>query len=172
VELKWVTESELNNDYFTVERSNDGMEFAAAGTVKGAGTVSSQSNYTFVDEKPFRGLSYYRLRQTDFNRRTTFSKIVSVKVSEVNREVIAYPNPSNGSNLNLSLRGFDLQEELQISVTNLYGQSLWSTIIRVTETGDEYISVKPSINLSPGVYVVVVNAVGGKMVTKVVVGNQ
>lgn len=73
--LDWITASEINNDYFTVERSRNGFEFNDLLTVDGNGTTTSVSNYTAYDEQPNSGVNYYRLRQTDFDGRTSHSEI-------------------------------------------------------------------------------------------------
>ncbi|MBK7964162.1 MAG: T9SS type A sorting domain-containing protein [Bacteroidetes bacterium] len=65
--LKWATASEKNNDYFTVEKSQNNYDFVEVGRVNGYGNSSTKREYQFIDDNPFNGTSYYRLRQTDFN---------------------------------------------------------------------------------------------------------
>lgn len=65
--LDWTTESELNNDYFQVERAGADKLFVPIGQISGAGTSSSSLDYGFVDENPLAGSNFYRLRQVDFN---------------------------------------------------------------------------------------------------------
>ena len=67
VEVKWTTESEINNDYFTLERSSDSYHYSELAIVDGAGNSTSTNNYTFNDQQALRGISYYRLKQTDFD---------------------------------------------------------------------------------------------------------
>jgi len=67
VQLDWSTATEINNDYFTVERSVDGENFEVILTEKGAGNSSTQKDYRRYDEQPRVGYNYYRLSQTDFN---------------------------------------------------------------------------------------------------------
>ncbi|MDG1475608.1 MAG: BNR-repeat neuraminidase N-terminal domain-containing protein, partial [Vicingaceae bacterium] len=67
VQLDWITASELNNDYFTIERSVDAINFEAIATVDGSGNSSSIHNYSWSDDNPINGTVYYRLKQTDFN---------------------------------------------------------------------------------------------------------
>lgn len=76
--LEWTTASEDNNNYFTVERSLDGITWTALGKLQGAGTTSMSHSYSFEDTKPLSGISYYRIRQTDFNGESTCSSIKSV----------------------------------------------------------------------------------------------
>jgi hypothetical protein len=65
--VNWTTASELNNDYFTIQRSDDGVNFHDVGTVAGLGTTSQAHSYSFTDLTPMTALTYYRLRQTDYN---------------------------------------------------------------------------------------------------------
>lgn len=92
VVLKWATASEKNNRYFAIERSANGQEFAAIAQLNGQGN-STPTEYQATDDKPLPGLSYYRLRQVDFDGATTFSPVAAV-TSEV--AVLAFtltPNP-------------------------------------------------------------------------------
>jgi Secretion system C-terminal sorting domain len=76
--LNWQTASEKDNAGFTIERSTNGTNFTSIGTVKGNGTTSNVSNYTFTDNAPLTGLNYYRLRQADFNGKESVSKVAAV----------------------------------------------------------------------------------------------
>ncbi|TAH40753.1 MAG: T9SS type A sorting domain-containing protein [Bacteroidetes bacterium] len=77
VKLKWVTSSELNNDYFSIEQSRDGAEFSEIAKVQGAGNSTIEINYSYNDDKPLNGSSYYRLSQTDYDgKRETFNTIM------------------------------------------------------------------------------------------------
>lgn len=70
-QLKWTTATESNNDFYTLARSTDGINFNNIGTVQGAGNSSVAANYEFLDKTAPNGLSYYRLSQTDFSGLTT-----------------------------------------------------------------------------------------------------
>ncbi len=67
VTIKWSTASEQNADYFTVERSTDGTSFSTIKHVLASGNSSTIKNYSAIDTEPYSGLSYYRVRETDFN---------------------------------------------------------------------------------------------------------
>lgn len=78
VVINWTTASEIDNNYFTIERSKDAFEFNSIGTIKGAGNSSDNINYSFTDTNPFAGEGYYRLKQTDYNgNSTTFNIVVT-----------------------------------------------------------------------------------------------
>jgi len=91
----WTTVTELNNDFFTVERSRDGIAFSAIGNADGAGNSVAQLDYSFTDREPYTGLSYYRLRQTDFDGTETWSQAVPVMITR-DVDVSVFPNPNRG----------------------------------------------------------------------------
>ncbi len=107
---KWTTATEINNEFFTVERSKDGKVFEELGKVNGAGNSNSQLNYSFIDKQPYSGLSYYRLKQTDFNGKYTYFNIVSVLFGSKNDYVI-YPNPTTSL---LNIHSNNVSSELTI----------------------------------------------------------
>ena len=76
VNLHWTTVSETNNDFFSVARTADGVNFEFIGTVDGAGTSTSQNSYSWTDNLPYEGNSYYRLSQTDFDGTTKTSGMI------------------------------------------------------------------------------------------------
>lgn len=100
--LNWSTASEKNNDYFTIERSTDGENWEMIKTVNGAGTTSNKSQYSYQDEV-LAELTYYRLKQFDFDGTETELKIISAK-STFAEEISAYPNPAENT---LFVRGID-----------------------------------------------------------------
>jgi len=95
VELTWQTASEINNDYFTIERSKDGINWNEIGEVEGAGNSSITLDYNLLDPLPFLGVSYYRLKQTDYDGQFTYSEKRKIIFDNgTNRKVSIYPNPT------------------------------------------------------------------------------
>jgi hypothetical protein len=96
--LNWSTASEMNNDYFSIERSPDGEIWQTIGKVTAAGNSSSQINYTLTDISPLKTISYYRLKQTDFNGNYKYEDIIRIAPCNngENKKITIYPNPSNG----------------------------------------------------------------------------
>jgi len=100
VELFWETATEINNDYFTVEKS-DGKVFRQIAIVPGAGNSSTPKSYTSTDYDPFTGTSYYRLKQTDYDGKFAYSEIVSITynpdvIADEDNELTIFPNPTGG----------------------------------------------------------------------------
>ncbi len=122
VEIKWQTKSEIDNDYFVVEKSSNGIEWAVHTTIKGAGNNASVINYETIDNQPYKGLSYYRLKQVDFNGKYTITSPVSVKLNNTN-EVLIYPNPTNSlvtiKNESLNLGTFEIYNSMNQKITHL-----------------------------------------------------
>jgi len=87
VKLDWTTASEINNDYFSIERSKNAVDFEQIQTIQGAGNSRILLEYSAFDFHPLSGKSYYRLRQTDFDGKSTVSKMVSVDFSLENNTV-------------------------------------------------------------------------------------
>lgn len=96
VELNWQTSSEINNDYFTIERSMDGINWEIVKNIDGSGNSSTLLNYSGIDSNPYSGISYYRLKQTDFDGQFSYSQIRSINLQRPgNPEILIYPNPVN-----------------------------------------------------------------------------
>ncbi len=90
--LNWETASEMNNDFFTIEKSRNGLDFIELARVDGAGNSSANIHYEYTDENPFPGLSYYRLKQTDFDGQFKYSEIETVLINKFSLRL--YPNPA------------------------------------------------------------------------------
>jgi hypothetical protein len=129
VKLSWKTASELNNDYFTIDRSPNGISWETVQTLPGAGNSSQISDYSWLDVSPYSGISYYRLKQTDYDGKSETFNIVSVVQNEV-EELQAYPNPVSHTS---TLLGAELNHPIRIFNT-----------IGIEVTGNVNISLSPS----------------------------
>jgi hypothetical protein len=92
VELNWTTGSEYNSDYFTIERSEDGVQFSRLLQKAAAGNSSSTRYYSAADEHPLYGISYYRLSQTNFDGVVHYSQVISITIAKT-PELTVFPNP-------------------------------------------------------------------------------
>lgn len=117
VNVEWTTASELNNDFFTVEKSSDGSEFFEVGIVKGAGNSTSSQSYNFLDVSPLPGRSYYRLKQTDFDKKIMLSKVVAINYDPTG---VIYPNPAT-KEVSIDI---DADEQVAAELVNSLGQRL------------------------------------------------
>lgn len=107
VDLVWTTASEVDNDYFIIQRSSDGINFENYHKVGGIGNSSSAYTYHTVDGNPHLGISYYRLKQVDLNGDFTYSDTKSVEFTG-SSDVILYPNPATSS-FTIESKGDEIQ---------------------------------------------------------------
>lgn len=90
----WQTYSEINNDYFEVQRSMDGKEYETVGVVQGTGNSQEMRQYEYLDETVGEGLKYmYRIKQTDFDGQFDYSHIIEIKTENLNDKLAISPNP-------------------------------------------------------------------------------
>ena len=92
--LQWSTASELNNDFFTIERSEDGKVWEEILIINGAGDSHRKIDYLEYDNSPLEGTYYYRLKQTDFDDGFTYSDLRSVRVEKKITPILIYPQPA------------------------------------------------------------------------------
>ncbi len=116
VALNWTTKSEINNNYFTLEKSTDGINWTAFAQVDAAGNSSVEINYRYVDEDPYLGVSYYRLKQTDFDLTATYFGPIAVQMVD---DLSIFPNPTSGV---VYIVGESNPERVQLF--NLQGQKI------------------------------------------------
>jgi hypothetical protein len=95
VRLAWSTSSEINNDYFTIEKSADGRLWAEMGKVEGAHNSTTLREYMLDDREPLEGISYYRLKQTDYDGQFTYSDPVPVVYKGNLTSFTVFPNPAS-----------------------------------------------------------------------------
>ena len=94
--LEFVVASQINNDYFSVHRSNNNQDWTLVGEIAGVGNTSAQMTYQFIDNNPYAGTSYYQLSQTDYDGTSkTFAPIAVTCEVEAIDGYSVYPNPAN-----------------------------------------------------------------------------
>jgi hypothetical protein len=146
--LRWATASEFNSDYFTIERSDDGINYFPIAQIQAAGNSQTISEYEYVDYQAVGNDAYYRLTQTDFDGTTEEFHAVSVNCSETDLLVNCYPNPFSDWIYIESNR--ELQAEIRI--VDAPGRVLYHN--------KHHISGFEAINLgdfTPGVYSLIIN---------------
>ncbi|MDX5397046.1 MAG: T9SS type A sorting domain-containing protein, partial [Hymenobacteraceae bacterium] len=150
VNLNWSTASEINNKHFVVERSQNGKEFVAVGTVKGNGTINQAHTYSFTDQEPLKGQSYYRLKQVDTDGKFEYSRVAAVKFMSEYSSLQVYPNPAK-QEVNLSFEAKENQQ-VQLQVLNMQGQQVIQLPFEATAGANE---LKLQLeNLTPGMYLI------------------
>lgn len=155
VQLNWSTASEHNNDFFTVERTYNLEQFEKVVTVKGNGTTKAKTSYTAVDDAPLPGKSYYRLKQTDFDGKVSFSEVREI-FNDLPTQIYLYPNPVTQGAVTFELRGGKPLTQLPITIHDITGRSVYSSNFGLDNTG----FIKTSIELPQipaGIYIFVVD---------------
>ena len=123
--LKWTTQSEPDNRYFTVQHSVDGSSWTDLGELAAQGREAAGSSYQFLHRSPGIGMHYYRLRQTDIDGRFTYSSILTATVPS-SMGLRVYPNPgrkqvtiSTGNSITLlQLRLYNSSGQLIKNISN------------------------------------------------------
>lgn len=155
VRIDWTVSMEINNDFFTIERSLDGKAWENVAVVKGAGNHSIETDYLAYDDHPEIGISYYRLKQTDFDGVFKIYDMVSVSMtSTVSTSFDIFPNPNKGS---FTVRLETPFENSSLMVLNGMGQMVYFNELLNT-TGKTSSVLDLADILAPGVYFVKVDS--------------
>ena len=132
VKIEWATSMEENFDFFTLERSSDGRYFQDYGKIFSRTTYSEViKKYEFIDEMPFSGLSYYRLKATDFDGSFEYHGVVAVTMEKLAPNLLLYPNPITGQHVTISYSG---ETETVYQILKITGE--------IVDTG----MIKPGVN--------------------------
>lgn len=160
VALNWATASELNFDYFKVERSRGDLVFSEIAQVQGNGTTTVRQDYSFEDRFPLIGKSYYRLTSVDFDGYTESFEVTHV-VFTGTKAARVFPNPAVDGKINIEL-SFTPDEPVNVVATDLSGAQLWHHEVQSQAT-----SLQAQLN--PGTYLLKVSGSGLNTVLRVVV---
>jgi len=169
VKLSWMTQSEINNHYYRVERSLDGYQYESIGTVTGSGNSSIGMTYNFSDENPDENEYYYRIVQVDFNGRESLVKTILVSCKGVDSLEISemFPNPAN-SELTVSIMS-PKNNDIIMMIYDASGKLIISKNVSVIEGVNTVII--PVENYSNGMYLVKVYDTNGEQSLKRFVKN-
>lgn len=152
VHLEWATAREKDNDYFSIERSENGKDFYEIARVSGKGTYSGVSTYTINDNNPLFGLSYYRIKQVDYDRKSAYTGIEPVRFSAGEMLLSVYPNPvQSQDNLNITLYS-PIEGEATLRVYTLLGEEKYTATYGVTK-GAQKLDLSMN-NFTTGWYVI------------------
>jgi hypothetical protein len=138
VKLDWETASETNNDDFTVQRSSNASAWSDVKELRGSGNTSSVSYYTAYDESPLPGVSYYRLKQTDVDGKSSYSVTKTIDMSNA-VTLSVYPNPAT-TYITVGSASF---EKLTIMLFNNNGQRV---SVPISSNGNKAILYVSGVN--------------------------
>ncbi|RYY21426.1 MAG: T9SS type A sorting domain-containing protein [Chitinophagaceae bacterium] len=156
VTLNWTSDQEFNSSVYSIERSNDGKNFSAIGTVKAAGISYSPLKYSF-DDNSFSGTAYYRLKMIDIDGTFEYSKVVYVNGgSGANGTLSVFPNPFRSD---VQLKGINASD---VNKANIRIFSAAGKEVNFKVSGANSISIDPSV--PQGIYMLRVKGQTYKLV--------
>ena len=154
VQLKWITESEINNEYFTLERSYDGKDFVEVGRVDGAGNSNKSKYYYWTDDNPPSGECYYRLSQTDYDGRTeTFNTVFIKADTEIDLKHFVISPSAFSQTFNVEVKSAREQKGTLI-ITSLKGEIIDQADYYLSK-GVNTLEYNENKFIKPGMYIVV-----------------
>jgi hypothetical protein len=166
--VEWSTASEINNNYFRVERSADGVNFELLGTVKGAGNSVIRNNYAWIDFTPLNGVSYYRILQTDYDGEQNIYGPLSVRRNETAAALSvasAYPNPFTDD---VFITYSSAHRVItQIDISDASGHNVAHQTVTADEGKNSF--RYSGIELPDGIYFITLSQPGEKSVTTVII---
>ena len=154
VNLNWKTLTEINNDYFIIEKSIDNINYSFVERVKGAGRSNRLINYNTIDENPYNGVSYYRLKQIDFDGNYECFSPVAVNNSNNENDISInlYPNPITLGN-DLIVYSEIINENTLFSVIDIKGTVIFNNYTISSNT----ITINTN-NIEKGIYFIVIES--------------
>ena len=161
VTLNWQTASEINNAQFDILRSTDGLSFSQIGTVKGNGNTQQMSYYSYTDENPLLGNSYYQLKQVDFSGNNTLSKIIQInRTGQNNNTLQAWHAGAN--NIEIKMMA-NVAGKGVVNIYNLSGELIIQKQISLSQGTNE---VEIPTSITKGIYFAVLTMGNQKLKTK------
>ena len=172
--LKWTTASEINNDRFEIERSDNGSDFHLITKIKGAGNSNSNKNYEYNDKELSSGTFYYRLKQIDYDGKYEYFEIkaVSIPVAESPCDLIIKPNPCVGK-CEISFENCNLEEfqNARFSLFDAMGNAVFTSVSKTVTNGEARFEFDNANYLKPAVYIIRGNAAGTNRAKKVIIAK-
>ena len=151
VMITWATATEIDNDYFEIQRSTDGKEYQSIGITSGAGRSDRRIDYDFLDTSPLLGIVYYRIKQVDFDGTQTYSNVIRLEVEDDG--LVLYPNPVSG-NKSATLRLSSGESGIvDLRVIDILGQEIQVISNQFLPKSQSKIEI-PTNKLISGVYIV------------------
>jgi hypothetical protein len=147
VDLKWSTATEVNFDYFSIERSTNGKDFSEIARVGGHGNSITRKDYLFTDNTPVNGRAYYRLKSVDYDLYTEYFEPITVLYHGKNG-VSVYPNPNDGSSIDVMIN-FAPGDADRIIIQDHFGLEIFKTPV-----SEMKMELTFSKKLDPGVYLI------------------
>ncbi|MGP8214703.1 MAG: T9SS type A sorting domain-containing protein [Bacteroidia bacterium] len=163
--LQWTVATQSNNDYFTIDRTQDGVNYQTIAVVKGAGNSSEPITYSATDESPLNGISYYRISQTDFDGHTDNLNTIVYQPCESAKSVNAFVINNNTIDIEINSNS---TETYTITVMSTLGQVVSTQTYNASLGLNDY---KIYTNVSRGIYILQVAGVNNVYNKKLILGD-
>jgi hypothetical protein len=158
VQIAWTTASEVNNDFFSVQRSSDGQNFETIGTVAASGTSTTPVHYSFTDNNASGGGLYYRISETDLSGNRAYSQVIAVAPDQGAGTFTSGPNPASES---LNVYFSQAAESITVELFSMDGRQ-----VQVTHPADGSSTLSLDVSALPeGMYILRVTDKLGNITT-------
>jgi hypothetical protein len=137
--LSWTTATELNNDYFELQRSEDAIHFHTIQLIKSKapqGNSTTKLDYEVIDDNILNASIYYRLQQFDLDHHAQYSTVVELRRKNASDRISMYPNPSHG-NFNVSIPN-EYLKNMMLYIQNIQGETIYQQAITNTDTNIQW----------------------------------
>lgn len=169
VKVEWTVAQEQNIRFYEVERSANGREFSKLGAITARGNSAGNLSYNWLDERPFKGVNYYRVKSVGAAGDVQYTSIVKVAMGDVNADFVITPNPVTGNNFSIQ---FVNQPEgvYHVRVLNAAGQVLYKKAVAHT-TSDVHDVTLPQGTVSGMYQAELTTPTGAREVRKIVINK-
>ncbi|TVQ09511.1 MAG: T9SS C-terminal target domain-containing protein [Bacteroidetes bacterium] len=160
ISVQWATATEINNDYFTIEASIDGVNYEVIGYIDGAGNSNSTIEYSYYFTPESSGLVYVRLKQTDFDGEFEYFKpvVVNCEVFYVfEPEIVVFPNPTKGL---INIHGLDGNSSIVV-----YDQLM--KVVKTLQSEESSVTLD-LLGHQPGIYFIQIQSINKQYVRRVI----
>lgn len=166
--LDWTTASEINASRFEIERSYDGVNFSSIGTKQAVGNSASDVNYLYSDPISISsGIIYYRIKSVDIDARSSFSKVVALRINgKAVSGLTVYPNPFT-TDLKVELNA-DKEVSAVLRVSNAAGQVVVNKNAQIMKGNNVIVLSSELSALNRGMYIVELITEEGRLTQKII----
>ena len=155
IDISWSTTTEINNEYFTVEKSIDGALFQTVETVQSKGEGRERRDYNVIDTSPSPGVSYYRIKQVDLDGRFTFSPIMRTEFfKRDDNRITVYPSLTQSGEQLTIMHSHSEGKMVEIKLMDMHGK----TILTKNNVADSFQTpFELPQQMVPGYYIITVS---------------
>ncbi|MBK8807887.1 MAG: T9SS type A sorting domain-containing protein [Bacteroidales bacterium] len=171
VEFKWITATELNNDFFEIQKSNNGLDFETIQTISGAGNSTELITYNSLYKENSEGVIYYRLKQTDFDGAYSYSTITSVEFNPIaDRDILLFPSIVSEKTAAVMVKNiYTNNSNARVEVINFSGNVIYESEIGNNGQMYDEISIPAEIFNYKGLYICKISSLEASITKEIIV---